>query len=181
MRAVDENERTVTLLEATAEVRMLIEDATRLGEELKVRQERLSELLAPSEAALQARTQYLDRVTREQLSGVEQRILKLGEEVQVIARHLNDYVVQMPARLAEADAHRWSARERRERWRTALGLLAMLLGGFLAGQVASYRSGAIMSPRPVVTEQAGPSATKSAPPQRRPAASSSRRTAAPVR
>lgn len=53
MRVVDEDERTVALLEATAEVRTLIEDATRLAEELKVRQERLSELLAPSEAALQ--------------------------------------------------------------------------------------------------------------------------------
>jgi hypothetical protein len=163
MRAVDENERTVALLEATAEVRTLIEDATRLAEELKVRQERLSEVLAPSEAALQARTQYLDRVTREQLSGAEQRILKLGEEVQVIARRLNDYVAQMPARLAESDARRWSATDRRERWRMALGLLAMLLGGFLAGQMASYRSGAIMGNTPVVTEQEGPSATKSTP------------------
>lgn len=141
MRAVDENERTVALLEATAEVRTLIEDVTRLAEELKVRQERLSELLAPSEAALQARTQYLDKVTREQLSGAEQRVSKLGAEVQVIARQLNDYVVQMPLRLAEADAQRWIARERRERWRMAVGLLALLLGGFLAGQVASYRSG----------------------------------------
>jgi hypothetical protein len=163
MRAVDENERTVALLEATAEVRTLIEDATRLAEELKVRQERLSELLAPSEAALQARTQYLDRVTREQLSEAEQRVSKLGEEVQVIARHLNDYVVQMPARLAEADARRWSAGDRRKRWRMAVGLLPMLLGGFLAGQVASYRSGAIINARPAVTEQEGPSAPKSAP------------------
>jgi hypothetical protein len=89
--------------------------------------------------------------------------LQLSEEVQLIARHLNDYVVQMPARLAEADARRWSARERRERLRMALGLLAMLLGGFLAGQVASYRSGAIMRSTAVVTEQEGPSATKSEP------------------
>ena len=161
MRAVDENERTVALLEATAEVRTLIEDATRLAEELKVRQERLSEVLAPSEAALQARTQYLDRVTREQLSGAEQRVLKLSEEVRLIARHLNDYVVQMPARLAEVEAQRWTARERRERWRMAVGLLAMLLAGF--SQVGSYRSGAIMNTTPAATEQPGPSAAKSEP------------------
>jgi len=88
--------------------------------------------------------------------------------VQVIARHLNDYVVQMPARLAEADAQRWSERGRRERWRMAVGLLAMLLGGFLAGQVASYRSGGTVNVKqPSVEETA--SATKSAPsaPRRR--------------
>jgi hypothetical protein len=167
MRAVDENDRTVALLAATAEVRTLIEDGTRLAEELKGRQERLSELLAPSEAALQARTQYLDRVMREQLSGAEYQVLKLGEEVQAIARHLNDYVMQMPARLAEADARRWSERKRREQWRMAVGLLAMLLGGFVAGQVASHRSGATMNTRPAVTEPEEPSATKSAPSARR--------------
>lgn len=133
------------------------------GRGAKVRQERLSELLAPSEAASQARTQYLDKVTREQLSGAEQRVVKLSEEVLPIARHLNDCVVQMPARLAEVDARRWSARERRERWQMVMGLLAMLHGGFLAGQVASYRSGAIMNTTPAATEQQGPSAAKSAP------------------
>jgi hypothetical protein len=57
---MDQNGGTVAILEATAEVRTLIEDFSRLGEELKVRQERLGELLAPSEAALRARTEYLD-------------------------------------------------------------------------------------------------------------------------
>jgi len=139
---MDQNVGTVAILEATAEARTLIEDLSRLGEELKIRQERLGELLAPSEAALRARTEYLDKVMREELGRAEQRVLKAGEEVERIARSLNDHMLQMPARLAEADARRWAARERRERWRMVVSLLAMLLGGFLAGQVASYRSGA---------------------------------------
>src|SRR5260221_9953828 len=136
MSAVDENAQTVALLEATAETRTLIEDLTRLGEELKVRQERLGELLAPSEAALRARTEYLDKVTREELGLAGQQVLKLGGEVESIARRLHDQVLQMPARLAEADARRWSGRERRERGRTVTGVAAMLVGGFRAGQLA---------------------------------------------
>ncbi len=136
---MDQNAGTVAILEATAEARTLIEDLSRLGEELKVRQEGLGELLAPSEA-LRARTEYLDQVMREELGRAEQRVLKLSQDVEKIARHLNDYVVQMPARLAEADARRWTARERRG-WRMVVSLLAMLLGGFLAGEAASYRSG----------------------------------------
>jgi hypothetical protein len=167
MSAVDENAQTVALLEATAETRTLIEDLTRLGEELKLRQERLGELLAPSEAALRARTEYLDKVTREQLGLAGQRVLKLGEEVENIARRLNDQVLQMPARLAEADARRWSGRGRRERWRTVMGLAAMLVGGFLAGQMASCRSGGTTNVKPPSVEQ-GTSATKSAPPRRTP-------------
>jgi len=81
--------------------------------------------------------------------------------VERIARTLSDYVVQMPARLAELDARRWSETGRRERWRTVVSLLAMLLGGFLAGQVASYRSGGTANARPAVEEKA--SITKSAP------------------
>src|SRR6266446_975305 len=158
---MDENAGTVGLLEATAEARTLIEDLSRLGEELKVRQERLGELLAPSEAALRARTEYLDKVMREELSRAEHRVLKLSEEVERIARTLSDYVVQMPARRAEVDARRWSETGRRERWRTVVSLLAMLLGGFLAGQVASYRSGGTANTKPAVEEKAG--VTKSAP------------------
>jgi hypothetical protein len=157
----DENARTVALLEATAEARAVIEDVSRLAEELKVRQERLSELLAPSEAALRARTEYLDHVMREELGRTEQRVLKLGEEVERLARSLNDHVVQMPARLIEADERRWSETRRRERWRTVVSLLAMLLGGFLAGQLGSYRSGGTANARPASEEKAGH--TKSAP------------------
>jgi DNA repair exonuclease SbcCD ATPase subunit len=159
---MDENARTVTLLEATAEARTLIEDLSRLAEELKVRQERLGELLAPSEAALRARTEYLDKVLRDQLGRAEQRVLKLGEEVERIARHLNDHRVQLPARLAEADERRWNERAKRERWRTVVGLLVMLLGGFLAGQMASYRSGAVANGR-TSTIEAKTKATKSTP------------------
>src|SRR5207245_3037235 len=166
---MDQNVGTVAILEATAEARTLIEDLSRLGEELKIRQERLGELLAPSEAALRARTEYLDKVTREHLGLAEQRVLKLGEEVERIARSLNDHVVQMPARLAEADARRWTARERRERWRTVVSLLAMLLGGLLAGQASSYRSGAARNAR-TSTAEGETKATKSTPAEhRRPA------------
>src|SRR5437899_12966439 len=94
---MDENAGTVALLEATGEARTLIEDVSHLAEELKVRQERLGELLAPSEAALRARTEYLDKVIREELSRAEERILRLSEDVERIARSLNDQMVHMPA------------------------------------------------------------------------------------
>jgi hypothetical protein len=178
MSAVGENAQTVALLEATAETRTLIEDLTRLSEELKLRQERLGELLAPSEAALRARTEYLDKVTREQLGLAEQRVLKLGDEVESIARRLNDQVLQMPARLAEADARRWSGRERRERWRMVMGLAVTLVGGFLAGQVASCRSGGT-NVKPPAVEQ-GTSTTKGAPARRTPG-SGTKPSAAPAR
>jgi hypothetical protein len=173
MTAVDVN-GTVALLEATAEARTLIEDLTRLSEELKLRQERLGELLAPSEAALRARTEYLDRVMREELGLAQQRVLRVGGEVERIARSLNDQVVQVPTRLGEADARRWSARERRERWRTVLGLLATLVGGFLAGQVASCRSGGTATVKPPAVEERT-SAAKGAPSAPRPPASSGTR------
>src|SRR5260370_33040723 len=135
----DEEEKTVALLEAIAEARTLIEGLGRLAEALKVRQDRLGELLAPSETALRARTEYLDKVMREQLGRAEQRVVKLSEDVDRITRSLDDQVVQMPSRLAEADARRWDARTRRERFRIALGLLAMLVRGFRARQVATWR------------------------------------------
>src|SRR5207245_4601461 len=98
------NAGTVVLLEATAEARTLIEDLTRLAEELKVRQERLGELLAPSEAALRARTEYLDKVIREELSRAEERILRLSEDVERIARSLSDHMVEMARRVTEEGA-----------------------------------------------------------------------------
>jgi hypothetical protein len=153
MNVVSENAGPVALLEATAEARTLIEDLTRLAEELKGREERLGELLAPSEAALRARTEYLDKVMREQLGRAEQRVLKLGEEVERIVRSLSDLVAQIPARLAEADARRWNEARRHDRWRTVVSLLAMLLGGFLAGQVASYRSGGMANAKPAAVAE----------------------------
>src|SRR5690349_1292987 len=132
----EEETRTVALQEAIAEARTLIEDLSCLSEELKVRQDQLGELLAPSEAALRARTEYLDKVMREQLGRAEQRFVKLRDDIDRIARSLNDEVVHMPSRLAEADSRRWDARTRREHLWIAVGLLAMLVGGFLAGLVA---------------------------------------------
>jgi DNA repair exonuclease SbcCD ATPase subunit len=178
---MDENAGTVALLEATTEARTLIEDVNRLAEELKVRQERLGELLAPSEAALRARTEYLDKVMREQLGRAEQRVSKLGEEVERIARSLNDHVVQMPARLAEADARRWNETRRRERWRTVVSLLAMLLGGFLAGQVASYRSGGTANAKPPTVEERTSARKSARSAQRRAAGPSSKPNVAPAR
>ena len=176
----EEETRTVALLEAIAEARTLIEDLSRLADELKVRQDHLGELLAPSEAALRARTEYLDKVMREQLGRAEQRALRLGEDVDRMVRSLNDHVVQVLARLAEADARRWSGRERRERWRAVLGLLVTLVGGFLAGQVASWRSGGMTNAKPPSVEERTGS-TKGAPTPRRPASSGTRPSAAPAR
>jgi hypothetical protein len=181
MSAEVQNAGTVVLLEATAEARTLIEDVSHLAEELRARQDRLGELLAPSEAALRARTEYLDKVIREELSRAEERILRLSEDVERIARSLSDHMVQMPRRLAEADAQRWDKREKSERWRTVVSLLAMLLGGFLAGQLASYRSGATAKPKPVAVEETSRTPKKSAPAApRRPAGSSAKPYATPA-
>ena len=162
MNVMSENAGPVALLEATAEARTLIEELTRLAEELKGREERLGELLAPSEAALRARTEYLDNVMRDELARAEQRVLKLAEEVSGIARCLKEDVVQMSIGQAETDARRRNERADHGRLRMIVSLLAMLLGGFLAGQVANWRSGATESARPVAIEPRT-SASKTAP------------------
>ena len=162
MNVASENAGPVALLEATAEARTLIEELTRLAEELKIRQEHLGELLAPSEAALRARTEYLDNVMRDELARAEQRVLKLAEEVSGIARHLKEDVVEMSAHLAETEARRRSERAGHERLRTVALLLAMLVGGFLAGQVANWRSGVKETVRPAAIEP-GTSVSKTAP------------------
>ena len=162
MNVMSENAGPVALLEATAEARTLIEELTRLAEELKGREERLGELLAPSEAALRARTEYLDNVMRDELARAEQRVLKLAEEVSGIARRLKEEGLQMSARLAEADARHRSERVGHERSRMIVTLLAMLVGGFLAGQVVNWRFGAKEAVRPAAIEP-GTSASKAAP------------------
>jgi hypothetical protein len=156
----DEEEKTIALLEAIAEARTLVEDVSRLGEELKVRQDQLGELLAPSEAALQARTAYLDQVMREQLGRAEQRVSKLSTDLDRLARSLEEHVMQMPSRLAEVDARRWAERKRRDRWRMVLGLLVLLIGGFLAGQAATCRPSTNTTP---VTEETVAPKTKPSP------------------
>jgi ABC-type transporter Mla subunit MlaD len=144
----DPDAQTVALLEAIVEVRTLIEDISRLAEELKARQERLGELLVPSEAALKARTEYLDHVMREQLGGAEQRLTRMVDEVNQIARTLSDRITQMPALMVEVDRQRAIATSWREWWRTALVIVAATAGGYLAGQTAACRANpnAILSP-----------------------------------
>ena len=166
----DENAGTVALLEATAEARTLIEDVSRLAEELKVRQDRLGELLAPSEAALGARTEYLDRVMREHLGRAEQRITAVAEDLKGLRGHGEEIYGRA---LAAATARLPDARPRP--WRLVLQLLAMLLGGFLAGQVASYRSGATANAKPAAIEESDPAPKKSGPSApRRPAGSNAK-------
>jgi hypothetical protein len=181
MNVVSENAGPVALLEATAEARTLIEELTRLAEELKGREEQLGELLAPSEAALRARTDYLDNVMRDELARAEQRVLKLAEEVSGIARCQQEDVLQMIARLAETDAQRRSESAGHERSWMIVSLLAMLVGGFLAGQVANWRSGAKETVRPAAIEP-GTSVSKAAPAApRRSAGQSARPTVKPAR
>ncbi len=162
MNVLSENAGPVVLLEATAKARTLIEELTRLAEELKGREERLGELLAPSEAALRARTEYLDSVMRDELARAEQRVMKLAEEVAGIARHLKEDAVQTSNRLAGTDERRRSERAGHDRLRMIVSVLVMLLGGFLAGQIASWRSGTMESGRPAAIEP-GTSASRIAP------------------
>src|SRR3989442_625144 len=61
----DEKAGPVALLEATAEAQTLIEDVSRLAEELKVREQLLRELHAPGMAGLQARAEEQENVRRE--------------------------------------------------------------------------------------------------------------------
>jgi len=152
MNVVSENGGPVALLEATAEARTLIEELTRLAEELKGRQERLEELLAPSEAALRARTEYLDNVMRDELARAGERVLNLADEAATTGRRVSQEVVQVADRLVEADARRQSERSRHDRRLMIVGLVTTLLGGFLAGALANWRSGATPSTRPAATE-----------------------------
>lgn len=170
----DEKAGTVALLEATAEARTLIGDVSRLAEELKVRQERLGELLAPSEAALKARTEYLDREMHEHLVRAEKRITLAAEELRGLRGHGEEIYTRA---LAEAAARRPDARP----WRLVLQLLALLLGGYLAGQVASYRSGATASAKPAAIEETAPVPRKSVPvTPRRPVGSATKPAPAPA-
>ncbi len=134
----DEDERagTVALLERLAEAKALVDETSRLAEELKLREERLRDLLAPSETALQARTEYLDKVLREQLGRAELRVMQVAEEVNRLSRSLSDQVAQLPSRIAEMDARREQARRSRDRWRLAVMAVLLLIGGFLAGELA---------------------------------------------
>ena len=131
---------TVVAVEMAAETRSLIEDTKGLAEDLRLHVIRLEELLAPSEVGLKARDEYLERLTRERWERTEQRTAAVAQQQERIAREQKDLLVQLPQWLADIEARRWGEIRRREQWRTVLGFLAMLLGGFLAGQAASWRA-----------------------------------------
>lgn len=133
-------------------------------EELRTTVSELREMLAPSEAALSARNEYLDRVLREQLSRAEQRIAKSGEEVERLSRRLADELTKLPAIVAEVDARRHLEQRRHERRRMAVGIVAMTCGGFLAGLAGSW-SARTSAPSPAVSASAPPAGatTKSNP------------------
>jgi len=156
--------RTVALLETLAEAKALIEELTRLGEELKVRQERLGELLAPSEAALKARTEYLDHVMREQLGRAEEHLTRVSNDVLTISRNLSEHVRTMPELMVEVDRHRARATTRRELWRTALVIAAAMVGGYLAGQIGACRPSWSAAPPPLeIIPSPAPTSPKGAP------------------
>jgi hypothetical protein len=81
----------------------------------------------------------------------------------------------MPELMVEMDRQRAEMAARREWWKIGLSLLAMLLGGFLAGQAATCRS----NPNPILSPASEPSVspTKTPPPR----AGRPRSTAAPAR
>ena len=163
MSVASENAGPIALLEASAEARALIEELTRLAEDLKARQERLGELLAPSEAALRARTEYLDNVMQDELARAGERVLKLAEEAVITGRRVSQDVLQLTGRLGEAEARRQSQRARHERWLMIIALVTTLLGGFLAGTVANWRSGALVSARPPAIEPVSPKGAPASP------------------
>jgi hypothetical protein len=112
MNIASENAGQVALPKATAEARTLIEELTRLAEDLRVRQERLG-ASGPERGRLAARTEYLDKVMRDELARAEKRVLTLAEEAAAIARHVSQDVLETTARLAERDARRWDEKQRR--------------------------------------------------------------------
>ncbi len=136
----DERARTVALLERLAEAKALLEETSRLAEESKLREERLRDLLAPSEAALQARTAYLDKVLREQLGRAELRVSQVAEEVNRLSRSLSDQVARMPSLLVSMDEERARSRRARGRWQALFAIVALVIGGFLAGEMAMRRA-----------------------------------------
>lgn len=121
-------ERTLTLLEAIAEARTLVQELTCQGEELKAREVRLGDLLAPSEAALKARTEYLDRVMREHLERAEQRITTAAEEIGRLPDPYSRALAEASAKIPRPTPPP----------PLVVQLLALTLGGFLAGTAAIW-------------------------------------------
>ena len=165
---------SIALLETLTEARALIEELTRLAEDLKVRHEQLSELLAPSETALRARTEYLDRVLREQLKGVDQRSAELSRQVSKDSSDVRQ-LMESVKQHGESQAQLIAAAVQKSRvGLSGWSIVSMLLigtAGFLSGIAASGRW-AVRSapPETIVAEPSSPSA-KPAPAARRPARS----------
>jgi ABC-type transporter Mla subunit MlaD len=121
--------------EALSELKTLIEELKALGGELKERQERLRELLAPSEAALKERTGYLDGVIREQLAVSDQRVTALAQLVGKESARSTQVLREIAAGIAASERQ---FLRRATAWRIA-GLIGMGLGGYLALWVAASR------------------------------------------
>lgn len=142
---------TIAALEAIAETRTLVEDVSRLAEDLKTREERLERLLVPSEAALRARSEYLEKVLREELGQAAERTTRLCQDVEKLTRSLGESVRETTSRLEAVDARREQARRGRDRWRAFFAIVLLLIGGFLAGELAQYRARA--DAKPAVREE----------------------------
>ena len=134
------NTGTIALLDAIAEARVLTEDVSRLAEELKVREERLERLLVPSETALRARSEYLEKVLRQELGESGRRVMRLCEDVESLSRALAEHVRETTSRLEAMDRERERTTRTRDRWRAAIAIVLLLTGGFLAGELAQYRA-----------------------------------------
>jgi hypothetical protein len=171
-------ESPLETIEALTELRTDVDELRRLVDEIK-------QALAPSETALKARSEYLDRVLKEQLSRAEQRIAKSADEVERLSRRLSDELTKLPAIVAEVDARRYVEQRRHERRRLVTGIVAMTCGGFLAGLAATWTNRSTTAPpatAAVSVPGAAPTATKSAPPSRtrtRTSAPAASRSAAP--
>jgi len=121
------------LAETLAEVRAQLDEMKLLGEELTTKHAQLKELLAPSEAALKARTEYLDRVLREQLKDAEKRLRDLAAQVSSDSTRSNQQLQALAATIVQCERQRL---RRTAAWAMA-GAIGMTAGGYAAGWVAA--------------------------------------------
>ena len=165
-------ESTLETVEALTELRTDVEELRRLVAEVK-------QALAPSEAALKARTEYLDRVLRDQLGQAEKRIAKASVDVEQLSQRMHNELTKFPAIVAEVDARRWIEQRRQDRRRMVAGVAAMTCGGFLAGLAGSWVTTRSNTPPPATATASEPAAAPVATTSKsRPASPKSRPSAA---